>query len=188
VKSFTVDEALRIFEASGPFYGVLFTMQAALALRPGEAISLFVDDFDFERGTVLIQRNADLKELVTTKGGNVEYLRLSPPLTNLLREYLAREWKPNRLGLLFPHPRTGQLLQLGAVREVEVGTNQKALGKALRHQDGVLALKKYAHILGNAEITMMDKLGESLVRPSRKPVISELRTDAQSKKRSAFSA
>jgi hypothetical protein len=62
-------------------------------------------------------------------------------------------------------------------------------GKALRHQDGgVLALKKYAHILGNAEITMMDKLGESLVRPSRKPVISELRTDAQSKKRSAFSA
>jgi hypothetical protein len=35
---------------------------------------------------------------------------------------------------------------------------------------------------------MMDKLGESLVRPSKKPVISELRTDAQSKKRSAFSA
>jgi integrase len=136
----------------------LFTTQAALALRPGEAISLFVDDFDFERGTVLIQRNADLKELVTTKGGNVEYLRLSPPLANLLREYLAREWKPNRLGLLFPHPRTGELLQLRAVRDdvlypileslqierrglhsfrhlaasvlVEVGTNQKALGKA----------------------------------------------------------
>ena len=93
-----------------------------------------------------------------------------PPLANLLREYLAREWKPNRLGLLFPHPRTGELLQLGAVREdvlypileslqierrglhsfrhlaasvlVEVGINQKALGKALRHQDGgVLALK-----------------------------------------------
>jgi integrase len=66
---------------------------------------------------VLIQRNADLKELVTTKGGNVEYLRLSPPLANLLREYLAREWKPNRLGLLFPHPRTGELLQLRAVRD-----------------------------------------------------------------------
>jgi len=61
-----------------------------------------------------------------------------------------------------------------------VGTNQKALGKALRHQDGgVLAMKKYAHILGNAEITMMDKLGESLVKPSKKPVASELRTDAQ---------
>jgi hypothetical protein len=69
VKPFTVEEALRIFAASGPFYGVLFTTQAALALRPGEVISLFVDDFDFERGTVLIQRNADLKELVTTKGG-----------------------------------------------------------------------------------------------------------------------
>jgi integrase len=217
VKPFTVEEALRIFEASGPFYGVLFTTQAALALRPGEAIGLFVDDFDFERGTVLIQRNADIKELVTTKGGNVEYLRLSPPLANLLREYLAREWKHNRLGLLFPHPKTGELLQQKAVREdilypilealkierrglhsfrhlaasvlVDVGTNQKALGRALRHQDGgVLALKKYAHILGNAEITMMDKLGESLVRPSRKPVISELRTDAQSKNRSAYSA
>jgi len=208
VQPFTVKEALRIFEAAGPFYGVLFTTQAALALRPGEAVALMVDDFDFERGIVLVQRNADLKELVTTKGGNAEYLRLSPPLSNLLHEYLSTEWKPNRLGLLFPHPKTGELLQLAAVRKdvlypilealqierrglhsfrhlaasvlVDVGTNQKALGKALRHQDGgVLAMKKYAHILGNAEITMMDKLGESLVKPSKKPVASELRTDAQ---------
>jgi integrase len=145
---------------------------------------------------------------VTTKGGNAEYLRLSPPLANLLREYLVHEWKHNRLGLLFPHPKTGELLQQQALREeilypilealkierrglhsfrhlaasvlVDVGTNQKALGKALRHPDGgILAMSKYAHILGNAEITIMDKLGDSLVRPSKKPVVSELRTDAQ---------
>lgn len=195
LKFFTLEEATAIFEDAGPFYGVLFQTQCALALRPGEVLGLMVKDFDFERGAVRIQRSAWRDTLQSTKAGNDVTLRLSPALTAVLEGYLQTTWIANERGLLFPGL-NGHLVNQCNVRRLVLypilkrrgfpqrglhafrhtaaslladdGANQKLTGTLLRHQDGGQLAWLYSHTLGNAETVAMDRLGERVCSGLRK--------------------
>jgi len=84
----------------------IFTLAAVSGLRAGELLGLTVADVDFERLTVWPRKQADdrtreLRELKTKKS------RTPVPITQetatLLRAYLAKHWKENPQGLLFPN-------------------------------------------------------------------------------------
>jgi len=202
LKFYTLEETAAIFAAAGPFYGTLFCTQCALALRPGEVLALKVDDFDFKNGTVYIQRNSGpaygIEEFTTVKSGNDQRLRLSPPLSARLQEFLQTTWMPNPMGLLFPDVRTRKIIDqcflragvlypllerlgfpkrgLHAFRHTaasvmgQAGVSPKVVGESLRHQDGgALAMTLYTHILGSDEVTAMDKLGSAICGGTKKP-------------------
>jgi len=120
VKHFTLEETLRIIEAAGPFYGLIFLTQCALCLRPGEVLALRVKDFDFASGAVLVESNSGAaygpETLTTVKGNNPELKRLAPEVAAKLQEYLRTTWKANRLGLLFPGERGGKIIALNFLR------------------------------------------------------------------------
>jgi integrase len=170
VKFFTLEETLRIIEAAGPFYGLLLLTQCALALRPGEVLALRVSDFDFANGTVVVESNSGPAygpdTLTTTKGENSEVKHLAPFVSARLTEYLRTTWKPSKLGLLFPGPRSGKIIALVSLRQNvlypilerlkiprqgrslhafrhtaasvmgQAGASPKVVGSVLRHQDG----------------------------------------------------
>jgi len=121
LKFFTLEETLQIIEAAGPFYGLIFLTQCALALRPGEVLALRVSDFDFGNGTVLVESNSGAaygpNTLTTTKGNNPELKRLAPEVAAKLQEYLRTTWKPSKLGLLFPGERSGKIIALVSLRQ-----------------------------------------------------------------------
>ena len=120
LKLFTLEETLRIIDAAGPFYGLIFLTQCALALRPGEVLALRVSDFDFENGTVLVESNSGAAygpdTLTTVKGNNPEVKRVAPELACKLQEYLRTSWKPSNLGLMFPGERLGKIIALNFMR------------------------------------------------------------------------
>jgi integrase len=122
VKFFTLEETLQIIEAAGPFYGLIFLTQCALALRPGEVLALRVSDFNFTNGTVLVESNSGpaygSDTLTTVKGNNPELKRLAPEVAAKLQEYLRTTWKPSKLGLLFPGERLGKIIALNSLRNI----------------------------------------------------------------------
>jgi len=121
LKFFTLEETLQVIEAAGPFYGLIFLTQCALALRPGEVLALRVSDFDFGNGTVMVESNSGAAygpdTLTTVKGNNPELKRLSPEVAARLQEYLRTTWKPSKLGLLFPGERSGKIIALVSLRQ-----------------------------------------------------------------------
>ena len=121
LKLFTLEETLRIIDAAGPFYGLIFRTQCALALRPGEVLALRVSDFDFRNGTVLVESNSGAaygsETLTTTKGNNPSLKRVAPDVAAILQEYLRSTWRPNKLGLLFPGERLGKIIALVSLRQ-----------------------------------------------------------------------
>ena len=120
LKLFTLEETLQIIEEAGPFYGLIFLTQCALALRPGEVLALRVSDIDFKNGTVLVQSSSGAPygsdKLTTVKGNNPEVKRLAPQVAARLQEYLRTEWKAKPMGLLFPAVRSGQVIAQGFLR------------------------------------------------------------------------
>ena len=121
LKFFTLEETLRIIEAAGPFYGLVFLTQCALALRPGEVMALRVSDFDFENGLVNVESSSGAAygpdTLSTVKGNNPELKRLAPDVAAKLQDYLRTTWKANPLGLLFPGERGGKIIAMNFMRQ-----------------------------------------------------------------------
>jgi integrase len=144
-KFFTLEETLLIIEAAGPFYGLIFLTQCALALRPGEVLALRVSDFDFANGTVNVESSSGAAygpdTLTTVKGNNPEVKRVAPEVAAKLQEYLRTTWKANPLGLLFPGERGGKIIALNFLRcdilypileRLEIARDGRSL-HALRH-------------------------------------------------------
>ena len=157
LKFFTLQETLRIIEAAGPFYGLIFLTQCALALRPGEVMALRVSDFDFENGLVNVESSSGAAygpdTLTTVKGNNPELKRLAPDVAAKLQEYLRTTWKANPLGLLFPGERGGKIIAMNFMRQDVLYPILDRLGIA---RDG-----RSLHALRHTAASVMGQAGAS---------------------------
>jgi integrase len=103
---FTLDQAIKIIEASPEPYKTMFAVGWSTGLRAGELLALTVGDLDFQRKTIRVNKAADdnTREIRQPKTKNSSALLPMPSaLEAMLRSYLDRHWKPNTPGLLFPN-------------------------------------------------------------------------------------
>jgi integrase len=100
----TREQATRIIEAAKEPYKTLFAVAWSTGLRAGELLALSVDDINFDRKTIRVNKSADdktreIRQPKTSK--SVATLPLPSALEAMLRNYLANHWKPNPARLLF---------------------------------------------------------------------------------------
>ena len=105
---FAKEQAVRIIGAAKEPYQTMFSLVWSTGLRAGELLALTVDDLDFARQTILVNKSADdnTRKIGQTKTQtSTALLPMSSSLTNALRTYLAGPWRNNPRGLLFPNRR-----------------------------------------------------------------------------------
>jgi integrase len=87
---FTPEEADALIVATTGQYKVLFRLLFASGMRPGESSGLRVSDFDFEKGTVSVQRVAfrNIEDTPKTQRGR-RTIYLDRQTLDMIQEYLA---------------------------------------------------------------------------------------------------
>jgi integrase len=79
-----------------------------MGARAGELMALTVDDLNFERKTIRLNKSADDRTRVVRQPKTKKSVALLPmpsSLEALLRNYLQHDWKENPGKLFFPAPR-----------------------------------------------------------------------------------
>ena len=162
---FTPEEVERIIETANGQYKVLFRLAYASGMRAGELFGLHADDFDFEAGTVKVQRST-FKNIETTpkskKGRRTIYLdsRTLEEVKTLLGDRTS--------GRLFM-TKIGSPLKVGEVGRYVLGPICKKLGiphggmHAFRH--GRVSLMQDA---GVNEKVIQTEIGHSSLRMTRR--------------------
>lgn len=81
---------------------ILFTVLSGA--RPSETLKVKVGDIDFQQREIFIKASG-------TKTQVSRYLELPPKLTEIIQDYLAKDWERNTEGWLFYNPRTDDRLK-----------------------------------------------------------------------------
>jgi integrase len=110
VPFFTRRQATLIIEAAQEPFKTLFAVAWCTGLRAGEILALTLDDLDFTRKTVRVNKSSDdrtreIRQPKTPK--SVALLPMNTALETKLRDYIHSYWKPNPSQILFPN-RTGE--------------------------------------------------------------------------------
>ncbi len=189
---FSADEARRIIEAAPEPYSTMFAVLAMTGIRAGELLGLQVNDLDFERRLIFIQRSVWCGRIQTLKSkASQGALPMPEPLALMLKSHL-RTWPPNPMRLLFVNrlgrpfnanklvqkrlwpildalkiPRCG----LHAFRHthssllVEGGAPVSVAQAQLRHADPRITLGIYSHVVGDSQRNAVEKLA-AILRPN----------------------
>lgn len=192
---FTRTQAGQIIAASEEPYKTMFALAWVTGLRAGELLALNVTDLDFARKTIRVNKSADdnTREIRQPKTkSSTALLPMPSALEAMLQTYLAKYWKTNPAGLLFPnrkgtYPRWRDnvvkyglkpvLRKLG-ISSREVGLHAFRHGLAtelaeaavpipvlqgqMRHADVRTTLKVYAHAIPQSHRDAMEKVGQSI--------------------------
>ena len=181
---FTREQASRIIQASPEPYQTLFALAWCTGLRAGEMLALTTSDLDFTRKTISVSKTSDevTREVRQPKTqASSAKLPMPSALESTLKNYLARHWRSNAPGLLFPNRRGTKprlrdnvvkyglkpvLRGLGLpAREVGLhafrhglatelaatGTPLPTLQQQMRHADVRTTLEIYAHVLPDSQ-------------------------------------
>lgn len=208
---FTKDQASLIIQKSEEPYRTMFATAWATGLRAGELLALRVSDLDFDRHTIDIHRSADdaTRQIRQTKTRNsTATLPMPSALEATLRNYLANNWKPNSLNLLFPNKRgTSSRLRDNVVRfglkpilkdlgiaDKEMGlhafrhglatelansnTPLPALQAQMRHADVRTTLRIYAHVVQQSQRDAMEGAAISTSIGTMVPIGTEVNIQA----------
>jgi len=103
VAFFTRSQATLIIEAAREPFKTLFAVAWCTGLRAGEILALTLDDLDFNRKTIRVDKSADdrTREIRQPKTKcSVATLPMPSALEAVLRNYV-QHWKPNPGGILF---------------------------------------------------------------------------------------
>ena len=108
VAYFTREQAAQIIEEAKEPFKTLFTLAWSTGLRAGELLALTIDDLDFKRQTIRVNKSSDdntreIRQPKTKK--SIALLPMPSALEEKLREYVMQHWTPNPRGILFPAPR-----------------------------------------------------------------------------------
>jgi integrase len=194
VAFFTRAQANDIIAAAQEPFKTLFAVAWMTGMRAGELLALTVNDLDFDRQTIRVDKSADdrTREIRQPKTKcSVASLPMSTSLETILRNYL-RHWKPNAAGILFPtrngrRPRSRAnvvrvglrpvLRKLGipaaglhafrhglATELVDASCPVTALQNQMRHADVKTTLKLYAHVIPQSQRDAMENLGGQSLR------------------------
>ena len=107
VAFFTREQAERIIEEAREPFKTLFNLAWLTGLRAGEILALTLDDLNFDRKTIRVNKASDdlTREIRQPKTkGSVALLPMPSALEGVLRNYIQKCWKPNPSGLLTRHP------------------------------------------------------------------------------------
>jgi integrase len=102
---FTRRQAIQIIEAAPEPFKTLFALAWSTGLRAGEILALTVDDLDFNRMTVRVNKSLDdaTREVRLPKTPkSIAVLPMTTMLEAKLRDYIHNHWKPNPAQILFP--------------------------------------------------------------------------------------
>lgn len=103
VAFFTREQATLIIEAAREPFKTLFALAWMTGLRAGELLALTLDDLNFDRKTIRVNKSSDdlTREIRQPKTKcSVATLPMPSALEGLLRNYI-KNWTPNKAGLLF---------------------------------------------------------------------------------------
>lgn len=195
---FTREQVARIIRASKEPYKTIFSVAWATGLRAGELLALTTADLDFQRKTICVNKSADdlTREIRQPKTKNSSAVLPMPAwLEATLRNYLARNWKSNTGGLLFPnHNGTNTRLResvviyglrpvlkrlgishkdvgLHAFRHglatalVEASVPLSVLQQQMRHADVRTTLGIYAHVLPESQRAAIESIAIGTMVP-----------------------
>jgi integrase len=105
VPFFTRQQATLIIGAAREPFKTLFAVAWCTGLRAGEILALTLDDLDFKRKTVRVNKSSDdrTREIRQPKTPrSVALLPMTTALEAKLRDYVHTHWKPNAGQILFP--------------------------------------------------------------------------------------
>ena len=106
VPFFTRRQVSLIIDAATEPFKTLFAVAWTTGLRAGEILALTLDDLDFTRKTVRVNKSSDdrtreIRQPKTPK--SVAVLPMNTALETKLRDYIKNHWKPNARQILFPN-------------------------------------------------------------------------------------
>jgi integrase len=104
VAFFTREQATLIIKEAREPFKTLFALAWMTGLRAGELLALTLDDLNFDRKTIRVNKASDdfTREIRQPKTkGSIALLPMPSALEALLRNYIQKNWKPNPSGLLF---------------------------------------------------------------------------------------
>ncbi len=160
-------------------------------LRAGEILALTLDDLDFTRKTVRVNKSSDdrtrvIRQPKTPK--SVAVLPMNTALENRLRQYLHSCWKPNPSQILFPN-RTGDrrrsranvvriglkpvLKKLG-IPGNDVGLHAFRHGLATELVEAAAPLTVFQHQLRHADIKTTLKLYSHAIPQSQRDAMEQV--------------
>ena len=103
VAFFTREQATLIIEAAKEPFKTIFALAWMTGLRAGELLALTLDDLNFDRKTIRVNKSSDdlTREIRQPKTKcSVATLPMPSALEGVLRNYI-RQWTPNPSGFLF---------------------------------------------------------------------------------------
>ena len=106
VPFFTRGQATQIIDTAPEPFKTLFAVAWSTGLRAGEILALTLDDLDFNRKTIRVNKSLDdatreVRQPKTPK--SIATLPMTSALEDKLRDYIKSHWKPNPAQILFPN-------------------------------------------------------------------------------------
>lgn len=162
----------RIFEALSGSVARQYALGAWQGMRPAEARALEWSDFDFDAGTIFIQRQVteDGEDTKQLKGKRARTIPIMDAVLPMLREWCLADGKKGLVVRPPPGSRSKYLYQNEAVNEVKrvlkgLGLEQEGLGlyEASRHSfasQWVMSgrsIKKLSWILGHSSVVITER-------------------------------
>ncbi len=107
-------------------YGTMVLVASSLGLRVSETVALRWEDFDLEKGTVLIRRSYTRQSLNENTKSRASKARI--PIGAAVLDLLKSIRPDNLEGWVFPSPRTDKPLSAGTILTKHIQPTAKALG------------------------------------------------------------
>jgi integrase len=108
---FTRKQATLIIDEAREPFKTIFSLAWMTGMRAGELLALTLDDLNFDRKTISVNKAADdtTREIRQPKtAGSIALLPMPSALEDVLRNYIQRIWKTNKSGILFPSKKDGK--------------------------------------------------------------------------------
>jgi integrase len=191
VPFFTRRQVALIIEASREPFKTLFAVAWSTGLRAGEILALTLDDLDFTRKTVRVNKSSDdrTREIRQPKTPrSVAVLPMNTGLESKLREYIQGYWKPNPGQILFPNrkgdrPRSrANVVRIGlkpvlkklGIPMSHVGLHAFRHGLATELIEAAAPLTVLQHQLRHADIKTTLKLYSHCIPQSHRDVMEQI--------------
>lgn len=185
---FTLEEARKILDAAPEPYRTFYWLAMETGMRAGELCGLCVEDIDFGRGILSVQRSAWRGKLQSPKTKNaVRVFALSAKLVEHLRSQASGRagllfatrngtpWDPNMLikrrlyplldGLKIERRGLHSFRHANSTLMDRIGVPVKLRSQRLGHSDPRITLGVYTHIASEDDVRVAQQLGD-ILRPN----------------------
>jgi integrase len=191
VPFFTRRQATLIIEAAPEPFKTLFAVAWSTGLRAGEILALTLDDLDFARKTVRVNKSSDDRTREIRQPKTPRSIAMLPMTTELeakLRDYIQNYWKPNTRQILFPNlqgdrPRSRESVVVFGLKPVlkklgipshNVGLHAFRHGLATELVEAAAPLTVLQHQLRHADIKTTLKLYSHVIPESQRDAMEQV--------------